>query len=99
MAIHFIPIVVKIGGWAGKGLTYLGSALRELTYGSRKILFVLGVLTVAGFSFSYFLREIVDSSLRLWPLLVLVLIFLVLREFVRHYLKVERKKAKRGGDS
>ena len=98
MAIHFIPIVVKIGSWAGRGLTSLGSALKDLTYGSRKILVVLGVLTAAGFSLSYFLREIVDSFLRLWPLLVLVLIFLLLREFVRRYFKVERKKAERGGD-
>ncbi len=86
MAVPLIPIVVMVG-------RSVGVALKRWP----TIVGLVGLIFATGFMFNAMLRQMGETAISLWPLLMIACLTLILKEVVRAWLKIRQSEIKKGG--
>ena len=78
---------------------FLAVAGRAVAITLRKwpgLLAAAGFVVTTSFSFSHLVSEVGQTALNLWPLLALACFFVLAREVVKSYFKLQIRKEKKG---
>ncbi|MEA1969250.1 MAG: hypothetical protein U9N77_13675 [Thermodesulfobacteriota bacterium] len=69
--------------WLSFGITYVFRNWKTLVFGS-------GLLWSGALSIKMLLQEAKETVINLWPLIALIFLFLLLKEFIKGYFKMKR---------
>lgn len=81
MALPIAPVIITLGRSVGYAL-----------HRWQTILSLAGLVATSGFTVNSMIKQAGETTLNLWPLLVLAFSFLILKEIVRAWLKIKHRE-------